>query len=89
MQTFAEKIFSLRAGRDVVPGEIITIEPDYVLTHDNTAAIYKTFTNMGAKKVLHPDRLVIILDHVVPAAGEKHAVNHATARKLAADNKMQ
>ncbi len=84
-KTFAEKVFSARAGRDIVPGEIITVEPDYVLTHDNTAAIFSTFAKMGAKAVKYPERLVIILDHVTPAAGEKHAVNHQTARRFAAE----
>ncbi|MCP4230751.1 MAG: 3-isopropylmalate dehydratase large subunit [bacterium] len=84
-KTFAEMIFAARAGRDVVPGEIITVEPDYVLTHDNTAAISATFGKMGAKSVRYPDRLVIILDHVTPAAGEKYAINHQTARRFAAE----
>jgi len=83
-KTFAEKIFSARAARDVVPGEIITVEPDYILSHDNTAAIAATFEKMGAERVVHPERLVIILDHCVPAADAKYAENHKKAREFAA-----
>ncbi|UCE26921.1 MAG: 3-isopropylmalate dehydratase large subunit [Candidatus Coatesbacteria bacterium] len=86
---FAEKIFSARAGRDVVPGEIITVEPDYVLSHDNTAAIAATFAKMGAEKVLHPERLVIVLDHCVPAADAKHAENHKKIREFVAEQGVE
>ena len=84
-QTFAEKFFSKKAGRTVVPGTIVTLKPDYVLTHDNTAAIYSTFKKMGGVKVDNPDQLLIILDHIVPAANEKAAQNHQTIRKFVAE----
>ena len=38
--TFAQKILANRSGNDhVVPGQIVTLSPDHLLTHDNTAAI--------------------------------------------------
>ena len=38
--TFAEKILAKYAGlNEVVPGQIVTVHPDHLLTHDNTAAI--------------------------------------------------
>jgi len=88
-KTFAEKIFSARAGRDVVPGEIITVEPDFLLTHDNTAAITATFAKMGAERVVHPERLVIVLDHCIPAADAKHAENHKKVREFVAEQGVE
>lgn len=84
-QTFAEKIFSKRAGRDVVPGTILNIKPDHVLTHDNSSAIFSTFSKMGGKKFADISQPVIVLDHIVPAASEKAATNHQTVRKLVAE----
>lgn len=84
-QTFAEKIFSKMAGRAVVPGTILTIKPDHVLTHDNSSAIFSTFKKMGGKKVADPDQILIILDHIVPASDEKAAANHQTVRKFVKD----
>jgi 3-isopropylmalate/(R)-2-methylmalate dehydratase large subunit len=84
-QTFAEKIFSKMAGRPVVPGTILTIKPDHVLTHDNSSAIFSTFKKMGGKKVNDPDQILIILDHIVPASDEKAATNHQTVRKFVKD----
>jgi 3-isopropylmalate/(R)-2-methylmalate dehydratase large subunit len=84
-QTFAEKIFSKMAGRAVVPGTILTIRPDHVLTHDNSSAIFSTFKKMGGKKVADPDQIIIVLDHIVPASDEKAATNHQTVRKFVKD----
>jgi len=81
-QTFAEKIFSQRAGKNVVPGTILNIKPDHVLTHDNSAAIFSTFSKMGGKKFADVSQPVIVLDHIVPAASEKAATNHQTVRTL-------
>lgn len=87
-KTFAEKILSLRAGKDVVPGEIVIVEPDYLMSHDNTAAISKTFKSIGVDKVKYPERLVIIIDHCVPAADDKHAQNHKTIREFVKEQKI-
>ncbi len=38
--TFAQKVLARAAGLDsVVPGQIVAVKPDHLLTHDNTAAI--------------------------------------------------
>ena len=81
-KTFAEKILGKKAGKDVVPGEIIMVQPDRLLSHDNTAAISKKFKSIGVEKVAYPDRIVIILDHCVPAASQKYATNHKVIREF-------
>ncbi|MGD8719213.1 MAG: 3-isopropylmalate dehydratase large subunit [Candidatus Zixiibacteriota bacterium] len=83
-QTFAEKVFSRKAGRPVAAGEIVVLSPDRLLSHDNTAAIAATFGKMGAPRVAAPDKVVIILDHCVPAATEKYARNHVDVRNFVA-----
>ena len=80
--TFAEKALSAKAGREVHAGEIITVEPDAVLSHDNSAAIAKNFAAIGVEKVRYPERIVIVLDHCVPAADFKHATNHKQIREF-------
>jgi 3-isopropylmalate dehydratase large subunit len=41
-KTFAEKILALKSGKEsVITGEIVTVSPDVVMSHDNTAAIAK------------------------------------------------
>ena len=84
--TFAEKVLARKSGQEVVvPGQIVIVQPDHLLTHDNTAAIVgKIQGDLEEHGVARPDMPVIVLDHVVPAATEKTAVNHQTARKFAA-----
>jgi homoaconitate hydratase family protein len=84
--TFAEKVLARKAGLDrTVPGQIVIVEPDHLLTHDNTAAIVdKIDDDLERFGVARPGMPVIALDHVVPAASEKHAMNHKTAREFAA-----
>ncbi len=82
-QTFAEKILAKKAGLDhTVPGQIVEITPDVMLSHDNTAPIYGLFQKMGGEKVFDPDRLAVILDHATPAPSTKHAENHRIIREF-------
>ena len=82
-KTFAEKILALKAGLDeTVPGQIVTVRPDKLLTHDNTSAIAKTFRKIGVARVADPNMNVIILDHVTPAANETYAQSHKDTREF-------
>jgi len=88
-KTFAEKIISLKTGQEVKAGDIATVSPDYILSHDNSAAIMKEFKKLGVEKVSWPHKIVIILDHVVPASSEKHALNHKMIRQFVAEQKIE
>ena len=87
-QTFACKILGRKAGRRVVPGEIVEVEPDAAMSHDNTAAIAKTFAELGVKRLAQADRHVIVLDHCAPAANEKFARNHQEIRRFVRDHSI-
>lgn len=83
-KTFSEKILSLKAGRGVRAGDIITVSPDCILSHDNSAAIIKEFKKLEIEHVKFPEKIVIVLDHVVPASSEKYAMNHKVIREFVA-----
>ena len=84
-QTFAEKVLARKAGLErVVPGQILVVRPDRLLSHDNTAAISRHFYKIGVERMADPGMSVIVLDHVVPAADETHATNHRTIREFVA-----
>jgi len=85
-QTFAEKILAEKAGLDhTVPGQIVEISPDVMLSHDNTAPIFGLFQKMGGERVFDPDRAAVILDHATPAPSTKHAENHRIIREFVKD----
>lgn len=82
-KTFAEKALARASGaREVVAGQIVDARPDVILSHDNTAPIWKIFQALGVERVKDPDRLAITLDHAVPAPNTQHAQNHAEVRRF-------
>ena len=87
-QTFSEKALGAKAGKSVKAGEIVTVSPDYVLSHDNTAAIIKEFRKLAIAQVKCAEKIVIVLDHVVPASSEKYAQNHKDIREFVAEQSI-
>lgn len=81
-KTFAEKLLAKRTGLESVqPGQIVTVKPDHLLTHDNTSAIIgKVKDELEKYGLVSRDLPVIALDHVVPAATEKAAEGHKAVR---------
>lgn len=79
--TFVQKVLARAAGLNHVEiGQVVDARPDIVLSHDNTAAIRRTWSEFGRRRVAIPDRMAITLDHAVPAPTTKHAQNHAEIR---------
>jgi homoaconitate hydratase family protein len=87
-QTFSEKILSKKAGKAVCAGEIVTVSPNRILSHDNSAAIIREFKKLGVNKIKDQEKIVIILDHVTPASTERYALNHKTIREFVSEQKI-
>ena len=68
-QTLIEKVIGRKVGKDVKPGDIVTVPVDWCMVDDIMApfAISK-FEEMGFKKVWDPDKVVLIYDHFLPAS---------------------
>jgi 3-isopropylmalate/(R)-2-methylmalate dehydratase large subunit len=80
-RTFVEKALARASGSDTVKaGDIVDITPDLIFSHDNSAAIRRTFLETGAARLARPDRMAITLDHAAPAPSTEHAQNHAEIR---------
>ena len=75
-RTFVEKIF------EAPTGAIVFRKPDIVLTHDNSASIFKTFEKMGAGKIFDPDQLLVVLDHNAPPTSAELATQYEEIRKM-------
>jgi homoaconitase/3-isopropylmalate dehydratase large subunit len=82
--TFAEKILAKYAGEKIVtPGQIVTVQPDHLLMHDNAAPIIsKIQPELKEYGISRRDLPVIVLDHVIPAAAEKNALQHKQIREF-------
>lgn len=75
MGTMVEEIFSQKAGRRVEAGEIVLLDVDYVMSHDNTSPLaIKAFREIG-KPIYDKNKIVIHFDHAYPAPNVQAAEN--------------
>ncbi len=83
--TIAEKILARASGRpSVQPDEIVVARVDLAMSHENADLVRKSFAEIGVKRVWDPERIVIILDHRVPAESERTATTHKAIREFVA-----
>jgi len=76
MGTLIEEIFSRKAGRPVQAGEILLLDVDYIMSHDNTTPLaIKAFRDIG-KPIHDKSKIVIHFDHAYPAPNILAAENH-------------
>ncbi|HIH98588.1 MAG TPA: 3-isopropylmalate dehydratase large subunit [Thermoplasmata archaeon] len=66
-QTIAERIFTKKCGKIVVPGEIVEADVDYVMVNDITGLpAFEEFEKLGKKIKPIANKIVLIPDHYVP-----------------------
>jgi 3-isopropylmalate/(R)-2-methylmalate dehydratase large subunit len=78
--TIAEKILARASGRDrVAAGDLVTVKVDTVVLFDNN---FMPSIWQEVLKLEHPERVVVIMDHRVPAPTIQSAGAHRTARRF-------
>ena len=81
--TLPEKILALKAGKESVrPGQIVECPVDVAMAHEACAQLIKPFEEMGAETVWDRNKIVIPIDHWVPASSEASAKLHHQIRKF-------
>ncbi|MFQ6677668.1 MAG: homoaconitase [Fidelibacterota bacterium] len=93
-QNLTEKIVQkcavgLPEGAVVHSGDYISIQPDHILTHDNTAPVAEKFKTIGAVKMARPRQPMFALDHNVQDTSEanlkKYTGIEVFAKKMGVD----
>ena len=81
----AEKILASASGKDEVkPGEIIDAKVDVAMVNDITGPLaIQAFNEIGTPEVWDKKRVVMVLDHQVPADSVKSAELHKIMRTFA------
>lgn len=77
MGTLVEEILSRKTGRQIAAGEVVLVDVDYMMTHDNTSPLAIKAWRATGKPIKDPDRIVIHFDHAYPAPN----ILAATAQK--------
>ena len=68
-ETIIEKIIRHNTGKNVKPGDIVTVNVDRVMIHDIFIPfVAEKFEEMGFSKLYDPEKVILIYDHLVPAS---------------------
>lgn len=87
--TLPQKLLALKSGhKSVSVGEVVDCKVDVAMAHEALAQLVKPFKEMGASKVWDPNRIVVPIDHWIPASSESSAKMHASIRKFCAEYKL-
>ncbi|RLI39625.1 3-isopropylmalate dehydratase large subunit, partial [Candidatus Bathyarchaeota archaeon] len=86
-----EKILAKASGKkEVNPGEIVEAKVDMAMVHDLTGPLtVESFQKIGVKKVWDNKRIVIIMDHQVPAESVRSAELHEIMRNFAKEQQIE
>lgn len=88
-ETFAEKALGRAAGKRVVAGDTVVIEPDFCLSHENSSSVSKTFSTIGLENVWNPSKIVVVFDHTVPPSTISYAESQKIAREFIMKQKIK
>ncbi len=92
-QTVVEKIaqdhMTEGPDRPLRTGDVVSLRPRHIMTHDNTAPVMKKFLAIGATRIKDPRQPVFALDHDIQNTSEenltKYAKIEAFAKQLGVD----
>jgi len=88
-QTIAEKIAQAHMTegppRPVRAGDMLSLRPRHVMTHDNTSAVLKKFRSIGAKRIHDPRQPVFALDHEIQNTSEENLAKYRQIEEFARD----
>ncbi len=85
--TMAEGVLARAAGRDrVAAGEFVVAAVDLALVHDIFAVpVFDTLREVGRNAVWDPERVAVVIDHLVPAPTGAAAQVHQRIREHVAE----
>jgi len=82
--TMAQKVLAARSGlASVRPGQIVVTDVDLIVLADTVFNLEPTRLPKDIKKVAHPERIAVLMDHAVPAPNIKYATAQKRAREHA------
>jgi homoaconitate hydratase len=89
-QTIAEKIAQAHMtegpNRPLQTGDVVSLKPRHVMTHDNTAAVMKKFQAIGATAVKDPRQPVWPMDHDIQNTSEANLTKYKTIEAFAKEH---
>ena len=92
-QTIAEKLAQrhLAAGpaRPLRAGDMVSLRPAHVLTHDNSSAVLEKFRALGGTRVCDASQPVFALDHAIQDTSAENLARYAEVERFAGVSKTR
>jgi homoaconitate hydratase len=89
-QTIVEKIAQRHMtegpDRPLRAGDVVSLRPRHVMTHDNTAAVIKKFKAIGAEQIHDPRQPVFTLDHDIQNKSEANLAKYSEIEAFAKEH---
>jgi homoaconitate hydratase len=89
-QTVVEKIAQAHMtegpNRPLRAGDVVSLRPRHILTHDNTAAVMEKFKAIGAQAVADSKQPVFAMDHDIQNQSETNLAKYASIKEFASQN---
>lgn len=83
-QTFAQKALSRASGiQNLQPGQIVDAFPDIYMSHTASWRVIRTLEKLGTDRILYPERVAMVMDHLSPAYEAKTAGDQRLCREFA------
>lgn len=86
-QTVVEKIAQAHMtegpNRPLRTGDVVSLRPRHILTHDNTSAVLSKFRSLGASRVEDPRQPVFVLDHDIQNTSPENLAKYRTIEAFA------
>ncbi|MDH3215385.1 MAG: homoaconitase [Candidatus Krumholzibacteria bacterium] len=86
-QTIAEKLAQTHMTqgpqRALRAGDVVSLRPRHVMTHDNTAAVIKKFMTIGATRIVDPSQPVFALDHDIQNTSDTNLTKYREIEEFA------
>lgn len=83
-KTIAEKIFSLKTGKDLKAGDVAVVEVDFAFSQDGTSSlVIDSFYQMEMTPLLAREKYALVIDHSYPAPNMSISNIHEKMRQFA------
>ncbi|KPJ90777.1 MAG: homoaconitate hydratase, partial [Gemmatimonas sp. SG8_17] len=73
-------------SRPLRAGDVVSLRPRHVMTHDNTAAVITKFNAIGATRVFDASQPVFALDHEIQNTSETNLAKYKKIEDFASAN---
>ena len=92
-QTLTEKIFQKHAldidpDQKIISGDSIWLQPEHILTHDNTSAIIPKFKNFKKHAIFNKHQPVIALDHNIQDTSNSNLLKYSKIKNFCKKNEL-